>query len=121
MHTYDRTSLAQGWVLRRLARYRGAAGLRGPAAGPHRGVPGVWDEDQCWTLARITGVLRRQFGVDYTLAGMDREERAARAARGYRRRDGGRVRACQTGRQQPCPEGWRPEGRGNAAAPEAYP
>jgi transposase len=30
-----------------------------------------WDEDQCWTLARITEVVRRQFGVDYTLAGMD--------------------------------------------------
>ena len=30
-----------------------------------------WDEDQCWTLARITGVVRRRFGVDYTLAGMD--------------------------------------------------
>ncbi len=29
------------------------------------------DEDQCWTLARITEVVRRQFGVDYTLAGMD--------------------------------------------------
>jgi len=30
-----------------------------------------WGEDQCWTLARITGVVRRQFGVEYTLAGMD--------------------------------------------------
>jgi transposase len=30
-----------------------------------------WDEDQCWTLARITGPARRRFGVDYTLAGMD--------------------------------------------------
>jgi transposase len=30
-----------------------------------------WDEDQCWTLARITGVVRRRFGVEYTLAGMD--------------------------------------------------
>ena len=30
-----------------------------------------WDEDQCWTLARITEVVHRQFGVDYTLAGMD--------------------------------------------------
>jgi transposase len=30
-----------------------------------------WDEDQCWTLARITDVVRRQFGVEYTLAGMD--------------------------------------------------
>jgi transposase len=30
-----------------------------------------WDEDQCWTLARITEVARARFGVDYTLAGMD--------------------------------------------------
>jgi transposase len=36
----------------------------GPAAGG-------WDEDQCWTLARIAGVVRRRFGVEYTLAGLD--------------------------------------------------
>jgi transposase len=30
-----------------------------------------WDEDQCWTLARIAEVARRRFGVEYTLAGMD--------------------------------------------------
>jgi putative transposase len=30
-----------------------------------------WDEDQCWTLARIAEVVRRRFSVDYTLAGMD--------------------------------------------------
>jgi transposase len=30
-----------------------------------------WDEDQCWTLARITGVIRRRFKVGYTLAGAD--------------------------------------------------
>ena len=30
-----------------------------------------WDEDQCWTLARITEIVHRQFGVEYTLAGMD--------------------------------------------------
>ena len=30
-----------------------------------------WDEDQCWTLARITGVVHGRFGVEYTLAGMD--------------------------------------------------
>jgi hypothetical protein len=29
-----------------------------------------WDEDQCWTLARIAEVVRRRFG-GYTLAGMD--------------------------------------------------
>jgi transposase len=30
-----------------------------------------WDEDQCWTLARIAEVIRRQFRADYTLAGVD--------------------------------------------------
>lgn len=27
--------------------------------------------DQCWTLARIGGVVRRRFGVEYTQAGLD--------------------------------------------------
>ena len=30
-----------------------------------------WDEDQCWTLARIAEIVRSRFGVDYTLAGLD--------------------------------------------------
>jgi putative transposase len=30
-----------------------------------------WDEDQRWTLARVTDLVRRRFGVEYTLAGMD--------------------------------------------------
>src|SRR5450755_4360367 len=30
-----------------------------------------WDEHQCWTLARITEVIRVRFKVDYTLAGAD--------------------------------------------------
>ena len=30
-----------------------------------------WDEDQCWTLARIAAVVRRRFKVTYTLAGLD--------------------------------------------------
>jgi transposase len=30
-----------------------------------------WDEDQCWTLARISDLVRRRFRVGYTLAGMD--------------------------------------------------
>ncbi|MYW70383.1 transposase [Streptomyces sp. SID8379] len=30
-----------------------------------------WDEDQCWTLARIAEVIRRRFGVHYTLPGVD--------------------------------------------------
>jgi putative transposase len=29
-----------------------------------------WEEDQCWTLARIAGLVRRRFGVDYTLSGL---------------------------------------------------
>src|SRR5258707_15434520 len=29
-----------------------------------------WDEDQCWTLARITEVARRRLGAEYTLAGL---------------------------------------------------
>jgi putative transposase len=29
-----------------------------------------WDEDQCWTLARITELAWRLFRVQYTLAGM---------------------------------------------------
>ena len=38
------------------------------AAGP---AAWGWDEDQCWTLARIAEVVRRRFMVDYTLAGLD--------------------------------------------------
>ena len=30
-----------------------------------------WDEDQCWTLARIAELARERFRVQYTLAGMD--------------------------------------------------
>jgi len=30
-----------------------------------------WDEDQRWTLARIADLVRRRFGAEYTLAGMD--------------------------------------------------
>jgi transposase len=30
-----------------------------------------WDEDQCWTLARIADLVRCRFREDYTLAGMD--------------------------------------------------
>jgi putative transposase len=30
-----------------------------------------WDEDQCWTLTRIAELVRRRFGVGYTLAGLD--------------------------------------------------
>jgi transposase len=30
-----------------------------------------WDEDQCWTLARIAEVIAARFTVTYTLAGVD--------------------------------------------------
>ena len=30
-----------------------------------------WDEDQCWTLARVAGVIAARFKVGYTLAGVD--------------------------------------------------
>ena len=30
-----------------------------------------WQEDQCWTLARITEVILARFRVDYTLPGAD--------------------------------------------------
>jgi transposase len=38
------------------------------AAGP---AASGWDEDQCWTLARIAEVIRGRFKVGYTLAGVD--------------------------------------------------
>jgi transposase len=48
------------------------AQLRELATLPDAGLPAFgWDEDQCWTLARITEVVRRRFAVEYTLAGMD--------------------------------------------------
>jgi hypothetical protein len=32
--------------------------------------PAAWGwQDQCWTLVRIAEVMRRRFGVEYTLAG----------------------------------------------------
>jgi transposase len=37
-------------------------------AGP---VVSGWDEDQCWTLARVAEVIRGRFKVEYTLAGVD--------------------------------------------------
>ena len=34
--------------------------------------PAAWGwEDQCWTLARIAELVRRRFGVEHTLAGLD--------------------------------------------------
>ena len=74
---------------RRVLAAGGRAALmsKGPGGGPCKLTPAQvgeleavleagpavwgWDEDQCWTLARITEIVRRRFGVDYTLAGMD--------------------------------------------------
>src|SRR6266516_4004357 len=66
---------------------RAALASKGPAGGPCKLSPVQvrelvavleagpvgwgWDEDQCWTLARIAEVVRRRFGVTYTLAGLD--------------------------------------------------
>jgi hypothetical protein len=49
----------------------GGAGAR--AGSGARSGPGRlgWDEDQCWTLARIAEVVHRRFQVEYTLAGLD--------------------------------------------------
>jgi transposase len=30
-----------------------------------------WDDDRCWTLARIAELVRRRFGVACTQAGLD--------------------------------------------------
>jgi transposase len=38
------------------------------AAGP---AAWGWDEDQCWTLARIAEVIRHRYQAGYTLAGVD--------------------------------------------------
>src|SRR6266581_3869423 len=66
---------------------RAALMSKGPGGGPCKLTPAQigeleavleagpavwgWDEDQCWTLARIAEVVRRRFGVGYTLAGLD--------------------------------------------------
>jgi transposase len=66
---------------------RAALMSKGPGGGPCKLTPAQvreleavleagpaawgWDENQCWTLARIAEVVRRRFGVDYTLAGLD--------------------------------------------------
>ena len=68
-------------------RWPGGAGLKGRGRGTCKLTPAQlrelqtvldagpavwgWDEDQCWTLARIAEVVHGRFGVEYTLAGMD--------------------------------------------------
>jgi transposase len=74
---------ANRWRRALAAGGRAALASKGPGGGPCKlnpaqvreleAGPGVWgwDEDQCWTLARIAEVVRRQFRVGYTLAGLD--------------------------------------------------
>ena len=77
---------ANRWRRALAAGGRAALASTGPGGGPAKlsaaqvrelgtvleGGPAAWGwEDQCWTLARIAGVARRRFGVQYTLAGLD--------------------------------------------------
>jgi transposase len=49
----------------------GAGQLRALEAVLEAGPAACGWSDQCWTLARIGEVVRRRFGVEYTLAGLD--------------------------------------------------
>jgi len=78
---------ANRWRRALAAGGRPALASRGPGGGPAKLSPAQvreleavleagpaawgWDEDQCWTLARIAEVVRRRFKVEYTLAGLD--------------------------------------------------
>jgi transposase len=78
---------ANRWRRALAAGGRAALVSKGPGGGPSKLSPAQvrelaavleagpavwgWDEDQCWTLARIAEVVRRRFGVTYTLAGLD--------------------------------------------------
>jgi transposase len=78
---------ANRWRRALAAGGRAALMPRGPAGGPCKLTPAQlrqleavleagsaawgWDEDQCWTLARIAEVVWRLFKVEYTLAGLD--------------------------------------------------
>jgi transposase len=78
---------ANRWRRALAAGGRDALASKGPGGGPAKLSPAQvreleaaleagpaawgWDEDQCWTLARIAEVVRRRFKVEYTLAGLD--------------------------------------------------
>ena len=78
---------ANRWRRALAAGGRAALMSKGPGGGPCKLTPAQvseleavleagpavwgWDEDQCWTLARIAEVVRRRFGVTYALAGLD--------------------------------------------------
>jgi transposase len=70
-----------------------------------------WDEDQCWTLARIAALIDQRFGVSYTLAGvaylLHRQGWSVQApARRAVERDEQAVAAWQE-EQWPVVKGWR--------------
>jgi hypothetical protein len=104
---------ANRWRRALAAGGRAALASKGPGGGPCKlssaqlreleavleAGPAVWGwEDQCWTLARIAGVVRRLFGVEYTpgragpAAAPDRVERADSRPAGGR---AGRSPDCQ--------------------------
>ena len=77
---------ANRWRRALAAGGRAALASKGPGGGPCKltpaqvgeleavleAGPAAWGwEDQCWTLARITAVIRSRFGVEYTLPGAD--------------------------------------------------
>ena len=78
---------ANRWRRALAAGGRAALMSKGPGGGPCQLTPAQvreleavlepgpaawgWDEDQCWTLARIAEVVWRLFKVEYTLAGLD--------------------------------------------------
>jgi transposase len=78
---------ANRWRRALAAGGRAALLSKGPGGGPAKLSPAQvreleavleagpaawgWDEDQCWTLARIAEVVRRRFKAEYTLAGLD--------------------------------------------------
>src|SRR6266571_2544446 len=77
---------ANRWRRALAAGGRAALASKGPGGGPCKLTAGQvreleavleagpaaqgW-EDQCWTLARVTEVIWRRFGAEYTLAGAD--------------------------------------------------
>jgi transposase len=70
-----------------------------------------WDEDQCWTLARIAALIADRFGVGYTLAGvaylLHRLDWSVQApARRAAERDEDAVAAWRD-EQWPVVKGWR--------------
>jgi transposase len=73
-----RRALAAGGRQALASRGAGGAGCKltpaqlGELAAVLDAGPAAWGwQDQCWTLARIGELVRRRFGIGYTLAGLD--------------------------------------------------